>query len=376
MKTPSINVQAITELLAQAVQDKVCPGAVWAIGDAEGTRAAGHAGLLDPDQHEHPMAQDTIFDLASITKIIATWSTVGALWEEGLLNLQRPLETFWDEVRGHPVGGLTPHHLLTHTSGLPLHANLEALYGTDRHAIRAGVLREPLRRPPGEEVEYTDRAAIILGYLCEYLTGEPLERLARNRTWSPLRMDRTHYGPLPPDLVKYCAPTEVDPDTRVPLKGTVHDFSSRLHGGVCGNAGVFSDRDDLARFLRYLLNQQSSPTPAGFGRKWVEESLRIQTGDLNPGRGLFWHPSPVSGPPVYAHLGFTGTAVWVSPARNRWALLLTNKLYYTRERELIEQLRVAFRRLAFSLSASAGCHLYAPPHDLSATEAGPGREPT
>ncbi|MFF8609731.1 serine hydrolase domain-containing protein [Streptomyces sp. NPDC015346] len=347
----------IESLVLDAVRARVCPGAVWAVGDASGTLAGGAVGLLDPARPQEPMRPDTVFDLASLTKILAVWSVTGTLVESGALELHRPLGAFWPEVAGRPLGAATAHHLLTHTAGLPLRANLRHHYGSDPVEVRAGVLREPLRHRPGEAVAYTDRAALVLGYLAEHLTGRPLAALAAARVWNPLGMTETRYGPLPADVVARCAPTEFDDATGAHLKGTVHDFSTRLLGGACGIAGVFAPRDDLCRFLRHTLSPGPSSSGASaygassFGASWVRRSLRVRTGELKPTRGLLWHPDPGAAAArhdVWAHFGFTGTAMWVSPERGRWAVLLTNKLYFTRDGVPVARLRAAFRSLAFA----------------------------
>ncbi|MFE2145446.1 serine hydrolase domain-containing protein [Streptomyces sp. NPDC059456] len=339
MTTPST--ARIEDLLQTGVRDEVYPGAVWAVGNANGIQASGAVGRLDPDHPDEPMRLDTVFDVASLTKILAVWSTIGTLAEEGKLQLHTPLGTFWDEVAGHPLAQATAHHLLTHTAGLPLRANLKNLYGTDPQDIRDGVLHESLHRPPGEAVEYTDRAALVLGYLAEHLSGQPLEQLATDRIWNPLGMTQTRFGSLPDAEAARCAPTEYDETTGTRLKGTAHDFSARLLDGVCGIAGTFSVLDDLALFLRHML----APAQAAFGPTWIKESLRIQTGDLTPARGLFWHPAPGTDPTegIWVHYGFTGTGMWVSRARNCWAVLLTNKIYFTRDRGPLTEIRNRFR---------------------------------
>lgn len=343
----TLDTDRIHQLLDDGVRDKVYPGAVWAIGDSDGATASGAVGLLDPKQPEQPMRLDTLFDVASLTKILAVWSTIGTLAEGGKLQLDTSLGTLWPEAEGHPIGAVTPHHLLTHTAGQPLRANLRKLYGTDPQDIRDGVLHEALRRPPGEAVEYTDRAALILGYLAEYVSGEPLDKLAQARIWQPLGMAETSFGPLPPETVDRSAPTELDEETGRHLKGTAHDFSARLLGGVCGIAGVFTTLADAATFLRHMLTP--SAAPSAFGRAWVEESLRIHTGPLTPPRGLFWHPAPgtEAAQDVWVHYGFTGTALWISPTRQKWATLLTNKVHYTRDREPLAEIRNTFRSLFF-----------------------------
>lgn len=207
----------------------------------------------------------TYFDAASLTKILAVWSSIGTLWQDRILDLDAPLGTFWNEVTGHPLGAATARQLLTHTAGVPLRAQLKNLYGTEPKAVQDGVLHEALHRPPGEAVEYTDRAALILGYLAEHISGQPLDQLATARIWNPLGMDATRFGPLPAAMAERCAPTELDQDTDTHLKGVAHDFSARLLGGVCGIAGVVTVLDDLARFLRYMLDASTAPVEAGFG---------------------------------------------------------------------------------------------------------------
>ncbi|OKK02603.1 serine hydrolase [Streptomyces sp. CB03234] len=344
-----LNTDRIEKLLQDGVRDTVYPGAVWAVGDADGTYASGAVGLLDPTRPDEPMRPDTVFDVASLTKILAVWSSIGTLVEDGKLPLDAPLGSFWREVEGYPLADVTAHHLLTHTAGVPLRASLKALYGTDSQDIRDGVLHEALHRPPGEAVEYTDRAALILGYLVEHLFDQPLDKVAASRVWEPLGMTETRFGPLPPRVKARCAPTELDEVTGEHLKGIPHDFSARLLGGVCGIAGAFSVLDDVVRFLRYLLAPATAAEKPGFGTGWVEESLQIHTGGLAPPRGLFWHPAPGCSPmdDVWVHYGFTGTGMWVSPKQSRWAVLLANKLYYTREREPLTALRNSYRTLAF-----------------------------
>ncbi|WP_328720407.1 beta-lactamase family protein [Streptomyces sp. NBC_00247] len=343
-------IDRIQALLDEGVGNKVYPGAVWAVGDSTGIQASGSTGVLDPDEPEHRMRLDTVFDAASLTKILAVWSSVGALWEDGRLDLDARLGTYWPEVTEYELGRVTARQLLTHTAGVPLRAQLKNQYGTDHADIRRGVLREPLHRPPGEAVEYTDRAALILGFLAEHLSGMPLDQLATERTWRPLGMNTTRFGPLPAELVARSAPTELEQDTDTHLKGVAHDFSARLLGGVCGIAGAFTVLDDLAGFLRHMLDPATSGPAVGFSPVWTTQSLTIQTGGHEPARGLFWHPAPgtVDSDDVWVHYGFTGTGMWISPAASRWAVLLTNKLYFTRDRYPLIEVRDAFRELAFT----------------------------
>ncbi|MFJ3905775.1 serine hydrolase domain-containing protein [Streptomyces sp. NPDC090025] len=351
----------VERLLQDGVRARVCPGAVWAVGDAAGGLAGGGVGSRTPGGE--PATPDTLFDLASLTKVIVVWPVIGALVARGKLTLDAPLGGFWPEAAGHPLGDVTPLQLLTHTAGLPLRANLRASYGTDPQDVRDGVLRERLRRRPGEAVEYTDRAALVLGYLAEFLTGRPLRALAEEWVWGPFGMTETRYGPLTGPLAARAAPTEYDEETGRHLRGTVHDFSTRLLGGACGISGTFATADDLGRFLRRLLPAPPAPPdplgaaqgPAPFGAAWVADSLRVRTGGLDPPRGLFWHlaPGTTAADDIWVHYGFTGTGMWVSPAHGCWAVLLTNKLYFTRETGPVTRLRDAFRTAVFPTGGGA-----------------------
>lgn len=335
----------IGELLEDGVERQVFPGAVWAVGDRDGVQAQGTAGLLDPRDPSRPMRSDTLFDLASLTKIIAVWAGVGMLWENAQIDLDDQLAKHLPEAVGAPLGAVTIRQYLTHTSGVPLRANLKALYGTDPEAVRLGVLREAMHRPAGEAVEYTDRSALILGFLVERLADRRLDEVVRDAVWEPLGMSATRYGPVPAELVEQCAPTEFDEETGAHVRGSVHDYSGRLLG-VCGISGTFSNAVDLGRFLRNVLDPAGG---VGFGARWIRESLRVHTGDLQPERGLSWHtvPEMPASYDVWAHYGFTGTGMWVSPTRGRWGILLTNKLYYSRDRVPISRVRNGFRRLVF-----------------------------
>ena len=342
----------IGDLLEGGVEQRVFPGAVWAVGGPDGVLEQGTAGLLDPQDASRPMRADTLFDLASLTKIIAVWSGVGMLWEHAQIDLDDPLAKYLPDAAGFPLGAVTIRQFLTHTSGVPLRANLRASYGTDPEAVRLGVLREAMRRPAGEAVEYTDRSALVLGFLVEQLMDRRLDEVARDTVWTPLAMSATHYGPVPADLIAQSAPTEFDDETGAHVRGSVHDYSGRLLG-ICGISGTFSHAQDLGRFLQYLLNPAAGAGTVGFSQRWIAESLRLHTGDLDPARGLFWVPSPktVTGEAdVWLHYGFTGTGMWVSPSHGRWAVLLTNKVYYSRDRGPMAAVRNEFRRLVFGPS--------------------------
>ncbi|GLZ79032.1 esterase [Actinorhabdospora filicis] len=338
--------ERVRPVLLAGVADRVHPGAVWAVGDAGGVIASGAEGVADPAAPE-PIGLDAIFDLASLTKVLVVWTAIGRLWEAGRLALDDRLDAHLPETSGHPLGPVTPRQLLAHTAGLPHHAGFKANYGSDPAAIVRGVLTADLHQPPGTAVKYTDRAAFVLGVLAERLTATTLAELTRERVWEPLGMRETWFGPVPADLRGRCAPTELDPESGTHRRGEVHDFSTRLFGGACGISGVFSTAGDLGLFLAHLLRPDER---LGFGSAWLAESLRTQTGGLDPARGLFWHPAHGTAPEedVWTHPGFTGTAFWLCPKQGRWAVLLTNRVYWSRERLPIKAVRDGFRAAVFT----------------------------
>lgn len=338
----------LAELVQAGVQEQAFPGAAWAVGSLHGSVAAA-AGRLTPDPASAAMQVDTLFDIASLTKIISIWSLMGKLVKQKRLRLDSRLADLLPGTQGYALGPITIFQLLTHTAGLPLRARLRASYGEVYEDIVRGVLREPLEGTPGQTVEYTDRAALILGFVIEQLLEMPLDVALEEHILRPLDMAATRFGPLAPTPGRLVAPTEYCEQAGAHLAGVTHDFSARLLGGVCGISGLFSNVPDLQRFLLAMLAQGQHGEV--FDADWLQASLTVQTGSLNPARGLFWHPATGTLPEddVWCHLGFTGTALWLSPRRGRYGVLLTNKLYYTRDSTAINALRGDFMRCAFGL---------------------------
>ncbi|MFA6071809.1 MAG: serine hydrolase domain-containing protein [Janthinobacterium sp.] len=342
--------EQLAELVQAGVHEHIFPGAAWAVGSI-GHGVAGAAGRLTPEPGSAAMQVDTLFDIASLTKIISVWSLTGWLVRRNRLHLDSRLADVLPGTQGYALAPVTIFQLLTHTAGLPLRARLRASYGEVYDDIVRGVLREPLEGIPGQAVEYTDRAALILGLVIERRLGLPLDQAVAEHILRPLGMAATGYGPLAPRNDQLVAPTEYCEQAGAHLAGVTHDFSTRLLGGVCGISGLFSNVPDLQRFLQAMLAPQADRHGDVLDADWVRASLTLQTGTLTPSRGLFWHPAAGTGPEddVWCHLGFTGTAMWLSPRRGRYAVLLTNKLYYTRDFTRINALRGDFMRCAFGL---------------------------
>ncbi|MCC7683443.1 serine hydrolase [Janthinobacterium sp. FW305-128] len=348
MQITSSSTEQLAALAEAGVQERIFPGAAWAVGTVD-DGVAGAAGRLTPDSASAAMQVDTLFDIASLTKIISVWSLTGRLLKQERLGLDTRLADVLPDTHGYALAPVTIFQLLTHTAGLPLRARLRASYGEVYDDIVRGVLREPLEGIPGQAVDYTDRAALILGLVIERLLGMPLDQALEEHVLRSLGMAATRFGPLPAAHGKLVAPTEYCEQAGAHLAGVTHDFSTRLLGGVCGISGLFSNVPDLQRFLQAMLAPDRHDEV--FDAGWVRDSLTVQTGSLSPSRGLFWHPAAGSGPQddIWCHQGFTGTALWISPRRGRYAVLLTNKLYYTRDSARVNALRHAFMRCAFGL---------------------------
>ncbi|GAA5019923.1 serine hydrolase domain-containing protein [Kitasatospora paranensis] len=321
------------ELVRSAVEAGVVPGAVLLTGRgatdpgracAFGRTAAGPPGV--------PVTPDTVYDLASLTKVVATTPAVLRLADEGALRLDDPVRRHLPTFTGSGKGEVTISQLLSHSSGLPPHRDFWRLPGTPADRV-AAVLGEGLEHPPGTVVRYSDLGFILLGEIVAAVTAQPLDRAVRALVLDPLRLADTGYLPAP-DLRARCAATEAPPGGE-PKVGTVHDENAESLGGVAGHAGLFGTAPDLARYLRLGWLAEDSPILSVGVRA---EALRCRTSGLDGVRGLGWtlrgdtwdhtrDPWPRS---AAGHTGFTGTSLAFDPVTGVWAVLLTNAVHLGR----------------------------------------------
>ena len=280
---------------------------------------------------EHDTAPDVFYDVASLTKVMATWALVGRAVGEGLLDLDAPMSAYL--VSGLPGSGVTVRQILTHTSRLNKVMWLERYVGTDQDLAEA-ILADPLEEPGHH---YIDRGFVLLGLLLERLYGEGLGRLAAE-LWMELGMSSTAFGPL--TRSPSVAPTERRLVGAAPTWGTVHDEAAALMGGVAGHAGVFTTAIDLGTFARETLRMYETEGGA-VPRAFVRSSWQphVQAG---PGlsRGLGWLVTPEG---VVYHNGFTGTSLFMHPESGRYVGVLTNAVHYGRDRIGLVDLRSAAR---------------------------------
>jgi uncharacterized protein YbbC (DUF1343 family)/CubicO group peptidase (beta-lactamase class C family) len=279
------------------------------------------------------MTVDTIFDLASLTKVVATTSSLMKLFEEGKFRLNDRVTQYMPEFQ-EGKSDLTIRNLLTHFSGMPPDLVLNPPWSGYQTGIHKAMLEKP-NAPPGTHFVYSDINFILLGELVHRLSGQMLSDYSREHIFLPLGMRETMFQP-PASLVPRIAPTERNGANGPPLRGVVHDETSRYMGGVAGHAGLFSTADDLARFCEMLLHRGELDGTRLFSALTVEKFTTPQSPADQPIlRGLGWDiDSPFSGNrgdlfPIgsYGHTGFTGTSIWIDPVSDSYVILLANSVH-------------------------------------------------
>lgn len=325
-------------MLADAVTDRIIPGAVIAAGDDDHVRSHWICGWADTTSGGiRPMRIDTRFDLASLTKIVSTTILVLALVGERRFTLDDEVASLLPGAFASTLQPVTVEHLLTHTSGLPATIDLWRQCATA--AAARGVVRAAApSTEPGRYVAYSDVGFMLLGQLVEDVTGVTLREAFAQRVSEPLGLTATGFGPVP---ARQAAATEAGLDG-VPWCGVVHDENARFLDGVAGHAGLFATVDDLARIARWWLSDDDRIVPAELRR--AAEMCR--TAEANGRRGLGWvcrgdRFDILAGWPVGAvsHTGFTGTSMALDRASRAWVIMLTNAVHYGRAKEGIRRLR-------------------------------------
>ena len=334
---------AIDRAVDQAVAARKLPGAVFRL-EREGAVYERGYGKTSYEADAVPVSPDTIFDAASLTKVIATAPSVLMLAEEGRLDLDAPLVRYFPECAGGGKDAVTVRHLLSHTSGLPAGLPAKPDWRGDEHA-HALACAQQTTHPPGTFFRYSDINYVLLGQLVRRVSGMPLDVFAQRRIFAPLRMRDTGYLPLARMPAAAIAPTQKGgPDglhgDLAPgrlLQGVVHDPTVRRMGGVAGSAGVFSSARDIARFARMLLNGGELDGVRVLGKDSVRLLTTVQTPPgIDALRGLGMDiDSPYAKRPrgtvfpvgSYGHTGFTGCILWVDPQSSTFYVFLSNRVY-------------------------------------------------
>jgi uncharacterized protein YbbC (DUF1343 family)/CubicO group peptidase (beta-lactamase class C family) len=321
---------ALDSAIEQAVQDGLIPGAVLIVGHdgkilhrkAYGSRA------LVPEREA--MTLDTIFDLASLTKVIATTSGAMKSFEDGKLRLSEKVTDYLPEFQGGK-SDITIRDLMTHFSGFKPDFDLDPPFSGYDAGIHRALIEKP-QKPPGVRFVYSDTNFILLAEIVHRKSGKMLDEFTHDEIFKPLGMVDTQFKP-PASLRDRIAPTEVDTATGLPFRGVVHDPRARLMGGVAGHAGLFSTATDLSRFAQMMLGNGTLDGVRIFSPLTIAKFTSPETPPDQPVlRGLGWDIDssyssnrgelfPIGS---YGHTGFTGTSVWIDPSTNSYVILLTN----------------------------------------------------
>jgi CubicO group peptidase (beta-lactamase class C family) len=291
------------------------------------------------------MTLDTIFDLASLTKVVATTPAILRLYDAGELDLDDPVARYLPAYAHDGKAGVTLRHLLTHSSGLPAHKPFHRLPGSPASRLAAAA-EEPLEAAPGTRVVYSDIGFMLLGAVVARATGSGLDEAARELVFAPLGLESTGYLP---DAGRVFAATEPDPDTGVAVSGHVHDENAHALGGVAGHAGVFATAADLVRYVQVgWLASEGEGAGAGFlSARARAAATACQTAGLDGRRGLGWtlggdrwdHMTAAWPRSRAGHTGFTGTSLAFDPVGGLWTVLLTNAVHFGRDHAGIALLR-------------------------------------
>ncbi|NGP45524.1 beta-lactamase family protein [Bacillaceae bacterium SIJ1] len=332
-------VRNIHKYLLDVTSKGQIPGAVIVIAD-EDTIYADAYGYRRIQPNKERMTMDTVFDLASLTKVVATLPAILLMIDKGIIDLHGFLSRYIEVENTSPLKKVTIFHLLTHTSGLSGSTYVRQ-YGKARQEMIEGVFKSPLENEPGSSVVYSNRGYIVLGELVRHVSEKPINQIVKKHIWEPIGMSDTCYNPAAEAYLKRVAPTEYKEELGKCLLGTVHDENAYLLGGVTGHSGVFSTAYDLIKFCKLIMSGGSFNGKQILSEELVKLSMVNHTSHLNEPRGLGWDffSRLNRADAILGHLGFTGTSIWFDPANKTSCILLTNRIHPSRHNQHIKQVR-------------------------------------
>jgi CubicO group peptidase (beta-lactamase class C family) len=359
----------VDALIEAAIADGAFPGACYAVGRNGEVRIKSLGRYMYcPDSQ--PVADDTLWDLASVSKVVGCTTAAMLLADDGKLNLDEPVAKHIPEFAQNGKESVTPRNLLLHNAGFPGWIPYHKTPELSADQCIAQLYAAKPTYPIGTKTIYSDCSMIALGKLIERLAGQGMDQLLKDRVFAPLGMTRTMYNPNKQDHAADCAPTEsledwrikarehrkelppkrgaqCHPDEHLYVQGEVHDPSAYMIGGVSGNAGLFSTAADLARFSQMMLDQGIF-----WGRRLLKpETVQHWTTRLSPesSRALGWDTRSEKSsagtkfsPQSFGHTGYTGTSLWIDPTNHMFAALLTNRVHPTAENSKLIRFRPEF----------------------------------
>ena len=318
----------VDSIIQASIENREIPGAVLLVGHDGQVAYRKAYGMRSLEPTRSAMTVDTVFDLASLTKVVATTTAAMQLMEQGRIRLNDPVVKYIPEFGQNGKGDITVRDLMTHYSGLPPSLDLKAPWSGRDTGYSMAFSIAPIA-PPESRFVYSDVDYIVLGAIVERVTGMSLDSYCAQNIFGPLGMTKTAFRP-PAAWLSEIAPTEYDEHSQM-LRGVVHDPTVRRMGGVAGEAGLFSSADDLAKFAQALLTGSSALSPLAIQKMITPQ----QPANASTLRGLGWDiDSPMSHNrgellPVgsFGHTGFTGTSLWIDPTTNTYIVLLTNAVH-------------------------------------------------
>ncbi|HEU0015220.1 MAG TPA: serine hydrolase domain-containing protein [Longimicrobium sp.] len=356
---PPAQVARAQRMARAYVDDGAFPGVVLAVGNRGLLQLSTAYGRTAWGRGAPPASTDsTLYDLASLTKVVATTAAVMALVEDRRLDLDAPVRRYVPEFAGRNKDRVTIRQLLTHTGGV--RAGAFGIASEDPDAVRRYLFRAALALEPGKEVLYSDIGFVLLWTAAERAAGEPLQRYLKRRVWGPLGMTQTFVGVR--RGCARCAPTLQLEGADEPYRGGSYDEVGRRMRGIAGNAGAFSTGRDLARFAMMIANEGRLGNVRVFRPRTVRGFTRAQPGAGT--RALGWEVYCREGivPDhrtckrvlAFGHTGITGTSLWIDPATGTWMVLLTNRTYLPRwDADMQPIRRRLFRALVIPPDSSA-----------------------
>jgi CubicO group peptidase (beta-lactamase class C family) len=329
----SARLSTIDRVVQRGVDAGGYPGAAVVVGRKGYSVLSRGFGALDWTGRTRVTSRESIYDLASLTKVVATTTAMMLLYDAGTVDIDAPVSRYLPDFSGGLRDQVTVRHLLTHRAGLPAGRELWRIAKTPAEA-RAAVLASPIQCTPGSCYEYSDLGADLLGFVAEAASGQTLDVFLERSVFAKLGMTDTHFRPDAMSSVRI-APTEIAPPRGYPLRGEVHDENAYALGGVAGHAGLFSTADDLSVFAQMMLDGGvyngvrivSDSAVALFTKRAAgHRALGWDTCDGGAGCGQYMSER------AFGHTGFTGTSLWIDPDRQMFVILLTNRVHAARAR--------------------------------------------
>ncbi|MCH8327294.1 MAG: serine hydrolase [Candidatus Marinimicrobia bacterium] len=356
----NVDFGAAFKAIRNGIEEKVMPGAQIFIAQGGKVLADTAFGRFTYDDDAAWVTTGSIYDLASVTKVLAGGTVAMCLVERRYLVLDEPVWHYYPEFTGGGKELVTVRHLLTHSSGLRPFYEFWKL-GIQPDEVLAYIIDSDLDFEPGSQYQYSDLGMVLFTALAERVTGRPFEKLVRQWVTGPMRLKNTAYNP-PDEWLARIVPTEVDNSLRMALvHGTVHDENTYFMGGVSAHAGLFSTARELAHVGALILGEGMI-----LGQRMLQpETIRQFTTDqqlpAGSGRALAWQMAYATGHSgekfsagAFGHTGYTGTSIWIDPATDLIAVMLTNRVHPTRERGGMRDVRLAFYNAVAEAVGSGG----------------------